>query len=263
MSLWEDDNTAMVALEGLRPGGEYAGWQGPMDIAIGAIGPGETWEEAARGAYDARWRASLSNLQEYRRGLPGTTYIRFAHEMNGDWYPWSVDVDNYRAFIEAWRRFRAMQQEIFPSSQMVFSANREAVGTGMDWRQMFPGAQYVDVMGVDYYNQWPCVETQEEWNYAVVEKDEYGAPRGIEPHRQFARSVGLPLAVPEWGCNADQCDSPVYIENMYDYFRAHAGSGPGELLYESLFNVDFGGDRWRLYGSDRMPLAAARYRELF
>jgi hypothetical protein len=263
VATWADDNVAMTELTQLRPGGEYAGWQGPMDIAIGAIGPGESWRQAAVGAYDARWRLSLSNLRELRGSRAGTTFIRFAHEFNGDWYPWSVNAGNYRAFIDAWRRFRGLQREIFPQARLVFAVNRESFGAGMDWRDMFPGAEYVDLMGVAYFNQFPCVVTQREWDIEVVEKDDNGAPRGLEAHRQFAGSVGLPLAVPEWACDAHQCDSPVYVQNMYDYFRTHAGGGPGEILYESYFNVIWDGDRWRLFGSDRMPSAAERYRELF
>jgi hypothetical protein len=263
VATWADNNGAMVGLAQLRPGGEYGDWQGSMDIAIGAIDPGESWRQAAEGAYDARWRDSLTNLQQLRGARPGTTFIRFAHEMNGDWYPWSVDSSSVAAFIQAWRRFRALQEEIFPDAKLVFGVNRESIGTGMDWRLMFPGARYVDVLAVDYYNQSPCVTTQKDWDINVVQKDGFGGPRGLERHRQFAKSVGLPLAVPAWGGNADQCDSPVYVQNMYDFFRTHAGEGPGQLLYESYFNIDWEGESWRLFGSDRMPLAAARYRELF
>ena len=263
VSTWADNNSDMIALGQLRPGGEYGTWQGPMDISIGAIGPGETWQQAANGAYDGRWRQSLTNLRELRASRPGTTFIRFAHEMNGDWYPWSVNAGNHEAFIQAWRRFHALQQEIYPAAKLTFGLNRESINTGMDWRQMFPGAEYVDVIGVDYYNQWPCVMTQAEWDSAVLLTDQYGAPRGLQRHLEFAQSVGLPLSVPEWGVNADQCDSAVYVRNMHRFFAEHAGSGPGQVLYESLFNVNWDGDRWRLYGSDRSPQASAMYRDLF
>src|SRR3954452_23021809 len=160
VATWADNNGAMTVLAQLRPGGEYGDWQGPMDIAIGAIGPGESWQQAAEGAYDARWRESLTNLRQLRGARPGTTFIRFAHEMNGDWYPWAVNAGNVGAFIQAWRRFRGLQEEIYPDAKLVFGVNRESIGTGMDWRLMFPGARYVDVMAVDYYNQSPCVTTQ-------------------------------------------------------------------------------------------------------
>ena len=35
------------------------------------------------------------------RDFPGTVYLRYAHEMNGYWYPWSNDP---RAYRWAWRR---------------------------------------------------------------------------------------------------------------------------------------------------------------
>jgi hypothetical protein len=263
LSMWEDDNQAMTELWGLRPGGVFGSWDGPIDIAVGALGDGESWEKAAAGAYDARWRQSLQNLADLRAGRTGTTFIRFAHEMNGNWYPWSVNAGNHQAFIQAWRHFRALQQEIFPHSQLVFGLNRESYGNGIDWRQTFPGAEHVDVMAVDYYNQYPCVRTAEEWDAAVVATDEHGAPRGIEQHRRFAESVGLPLAVPEWAGNADQCDSAVYIQGMHDFFRQHAGSGAGQVLYEAYFNVNIDGDKWRIQGGGRMPAAAEAYRSLF
>jgi hypothetical protein len=262
ISMWEDDNVAMVELAGLRPGGAFDSWDGSMDIAIGALGDGESWGEAADGAYDDRWQESLTNLAELRDSASGVTYIRFAHEMNGDWYPWAVNEGNYEAFIDSWRRFRDLQQEIFPAAQLVFGVNKQSFDNGMDWRETFPGAEYVDVVGVDYYNQ-PCVATWEEWENGVDATDGHGGPLGLESHRAFAESVGLPLAVPEWAGNADQCDSPVYIEAMHAFFALHGGSGPGEVLYEAYFNVDIDGQRWTILGGDRLPESAEVYRRLF
>jgi hypothetical protein len=58
--------------------------------------------------------------------------------MNGNWYAWSVNSGNATAFMSSWRRYRALQQEIFPQSKLVFSVNRESVGNGIDWRKTFP-----------------------------------------------------------------------------------------------------------------------------
>ena len=197
-------------------------------------------------------------------GRPGTVFIRFAHEMNGDWYDWSVNAGNYQAFIEAWKGFRALQQEIFPEAQLVFCVNRESVGSDIDWRETFPGTEYVDVMAVDYYNQYPAVHTEEEWADTLTHTDGYGAPKGLQEHLDFARSVGLPLAVPEWSGNADEGDSSEFIEGMYEFFSRNAGSGPGQLIYEIQFNVDRDDCRWLLWGEEtRMPASAATYQALW
>ena len=260
---WADDDEAQTALWTLQPGAALADWNKPLDIAVGAISAEETWAEAAEGAYDDRWRESLENLRDLWSGRDGTLYIRFAHEMNGNWYPWSVGPDEVDAFVASWGRFRALQQEIFPESQLVFCVNRETVGSSLDWRELFPGADEVDVMGVDYYNQHPYVGTDREWQDAVEQVDGAGAPKGLQAHLDFARSAGLPLAVPEWSGNADGGDSTAFIEGMHDFFQTHAGSDAGELLYEIQFNVDTDDSNWLLFGNTRMPLSADAYRRLF
>ncbi len=45
--------------------GGYRSWQKNFDIAVGAIFTGETWGATAAGAYDSRWRQSLTNLKIY------------------------------------------------------------------------------------------------------------------------------------------------------------------------------------------------------
>lgn len=260
---WADNNEAMTELWQLDPGGEFGSWDQSLDIAIGAIGDGESWQEAATGAYDDRWRESLTGLRDRWEGRSGTLYIRFAHEMNGNWYDWSVDAGDRDAFITAWRKFRALQQEIFPSAQLVFCVNRESVGSGFDWRESFPGSQYVDVMGVDYYNQYPYVADSADWAETVQATDSDGAPKGLQQHLDFARSVGLPLAIPEWSGNADNGDSPAFIEGMHQFFSSNAGGGAGQVIYDVQFNEGKDGGRWLLYGDTQMPKSAAAYRDAF
>ena len=260
---WSDNNEAMLGLWALRPGADLDNWAGSVDNAIGGIGDGETWEQAARGAYDDRWRESLTSMRELWAHHSGTLYIRFAHEMNSNWYPWSVDSGSAGAFVQAWRHFRALQQEIFPEGQLVFCVNKETVGTDVDWRTLFPGSDYVDVMGVDYYNAWPHVSDQTSWDASMDEVDGYGAPKGLQAHLDFARSVGLPLAIPEWSGKAFFGDSPAFMENMHAFFERNAGGGAGQLLYEILFNIDMHDNDYRIFGVTNMPNSAEAYRRLF
>lgn len=259
---WADNNDAMVDLWQLRPGFEFGDWRGDLDIAVGAIGPGETWSAAAAGAYDARWRQSLTELARLWSGRPGRLHIRFAHEFNGNWYPWSVNARSVSDFRTAWIRYRALQQELFPDSELVFSPNSESA-SDLDWRSAFPGAQYVDVMAVDYYNMWPFARTAAEFLATSRAVDRYGAPRGLQRHAEFAASVGLPFAVAEWGNNAEFGDSPAYVEQMQAFFRAHAGPGPGQLVYEIYYNEVLDGNPFALYPATNAPAAAEAYRRVF
>lgn len=258
---WADNPIAQVELWQLQPGFEYAHgkWDGDLDIAVGAIGAGETWAQAATGAYDARWRQSLTNLKRLWGTRPGLLYIRFAHEMNGGWYAWKVNKVDAPHFKAAWIRYRALQKEILPAAKLVFSVNRETSGTDVSWTSYFPGAAHVDVQAVDYYNHWPHVTTQAQWDAALLDYDAVGAPKGLQRHLEFARSVGLPLALSEWASNADQGDSALFMRNLFAYLHEHGGAGPGQVLYEVLFNVDVEERRWALHPATRQPLAAAAY----
>ncbi len=148
LSTWSDTDATQVLLPQLHQGGDAYRCRCLLDVAIGAIDKGETWKAAARGAYDERWRTSLRNLRGLRAGL-GPTFIRFAHEMNGNWFPWSVHQGEAQDFIRAWKRFRAIQIREFPESFLVFSPNKDSSGSSVPWTDLFPGAHFVDAMGVD------------------------------------------------------------------------------------------------------------------
>lgn len=265
-STWADNDAAQVALWQLDPGNEYGSWQGNLEIAVGAFDSGESWSAAASGSYDSRWSQCLTNLKTKWTGRPGTLYIRFAHEMNGNWYPWSVTTGNYVNFIAAWKRFRSLQQSIFPASKLVFSANRESVGLAMDWRTTFPGAAYVDNMSVDYYNHYPSVITSADWDNCVNQVDSYGAPKGLQQHLNFAASQGMGLGVSEWsGHYADSGDCPMFFQRMHDFFVTNGGTGAGKILYEMVFNTDspsYNGN-FGIYPVNLMPNSSATYASLW
>lgn len=83
-----------------------------------------------------------------------TVYIRYAHEMNGNWYPWSRDPENY---VLAWRRvvdiFRAQGAT---NARFVFSLNPSLYHEPDRWQeiaeQYWPGEDYVDLLGTSMIN---------------------------------------------------------------------------------------------------------------
>ncbi len=263
---WNDNLESQAEQWTLRSGFELGDWDGPVDDAVGAIfkDRGETWAAAATGAYDERWRTMLTNLSRARAGRSGTLFLRFAHELNGDWYPWSVTAAEASDFKEAWSRFRSIQVETLPQAQLVFCVNAETSGAlGLDWRDAFPGRDLVDVMAVDYYNQFPFVDDTAGFRTALGAVDQWGAPRGLERHREFARSVGLPFAIPEWSSNAGQGDSPAFVRGFKAWLDEHAGTAPGEVLYEIQFNVaGYDGD-FQLHPDTSQPRAASTYTQLW
>jgi hypothetical protein len=264
---WNDNWESHEHQWSLQPGYEFGAWQEDLDVAVGAIykDRGETWKAAADGAYDDRWRRMLTNLKEAWGDRPGTLYIRFAHEFNGDWYPWSVTGREAGDFVHAWKRFRAIQQETVPNHMLVFCPNADTSSSlNLDWRDAFPGTAHVDVMAADYYNQYPFVTTTSEFNYVMNRVDPNGAPLGLERHRQFAAEVGRPFALPEWSSSGELGDAPVFVTELHRWLTTHGGAGSGEVLYEIHFNVgEYGGGQFQFFPDTQQPEAAARYAELW
>jgi hypothetical protein len=119
-------------------------------------------------------------------------------------------------------------------------------------------------MGVDSYNQDPYVADRIRFAKKIYGRDGRGAPRGIERHRQYAASVGLPLVISEWNSNASLGDGATYMRLFRNWVASHAGNGAGRVPYEIVFNVpSYGSGQFGLYPRTKMPKAAAAYRAAF
>jgi beta-mannanase len=126
-------------------------WE-PWDYTRGADQPRYALSGIARGDFDAyidRWARDLGAL-----GTP--VYLRFAHEMDGDSYPWSArrNGNTPGAYIEAWRHVVDRFRERGASNvRFVWCPNVTWTGTTrVAYADLFPGDQYVDVLGLDGYN---------------------------------------------------------------------------------------------------------------
>src|SRR3954453_12611359 len=91
-------------------------------------------------------------IRRFARGLarfPGVVYLRYAHEMNGTWYPWSHDP---RAYVYAWWRIvRIFHAAKARNVRFVWSVNANLYDPASTWkrelRAYWPGRRYVDAIG--------------------------------------------------------------------------------------------------------------------
>ena len=112
--------------------------------------PGYTNLEIARGVQDEyilRFARSLATFQ-------GRVDLRYAHEMNGTWYPWSHDPIAYR---RAWRRVvRLFRSAGAGNVRFVWSVNPSLYLPLKRWRRSvrvyWPGRRYVDAVGSTMIN---------------------------------------------------------------------------------------------------------------
>jgi hypothetical protein len=101
--------------------------------------------DIARGAQDGYVRRFARALAGFR----GVVYLRYAHEMNGFWYPWSTGP---HAYVLAWRRVvRIFRQEGARNVRFVWSVNPSLYLPRSQWHRHFsrywPGGSYVDDVG--------------------------------------------------------------------------------------------------------------------
>jgi hypothetical protein len=91
-------------------------------------------------------------------------YLRFAHEMNGNWYPWSSELNGNTAaeYVASWRRVvDIFRREGATNVRWVWSPNIAYDGS-TPYAELYPGDGYVDWVGLDGYN-WGITQPWSSW----------------------------------------------------------------------------------------------------
>jgi len=103
-------------------------------------------------------------LSEWARGIKALGYpvaIRFAHEMNGFWYPWCESANgNQRGdYVKAWRHVHDLFDRLGADNVIwVWSPNIAYEGS-TPLAQLYPGDEYVDWVGLSGYYGTAGLET--------------------------------------------------------------------------------------------------------
>jgi membrane-bound metal-dependent hydrolase YbcI (DUF457 family) len=132
-AIWERGAAPMVTWE---PWGEFGGTGIPL------------WEIAS-GSRDAY----IAEAARQAAAWGGRLFVRFGHEMNGDWYPWGsyVGENTPAAYKAAWRQVVAIfRREGAGNVRWVWTPY---VHLGkMPFKRYYPGDQWVDWAGLDGFN---------------------------------------------------------------------------------------------------------------
>lgn len=269
---WADDSITSMREMYFLNAYRDANWNGIIDCAIGGPGRnGDSWASAATGALDAVWRGQLQKINAmWWPNLKGVS-LSMAHELSGNWYPWSVNAGNVANFKTAWRRFYNIVTEELKSkgrkAWVTLNHNFDIVAD-ISVQTMDPGLAYYDWLGVDIYNMWwggtreGGLNTQAAWdaNFNAMKGTN---PRGPNAWFTYATQIGKPLCVPEWGLNPQvYIDSPFFITTMRNFLATKApvdpyNPGAGRLAGDAYFNA---WPQTRLWPSTSVPNSAAAYR---
>jgi beta-mannanase len=125
-------------------------WE-PWDPSSGSASqPAYSLAAIGSGAYDAYVTRWASEIKAWGQPL----YLRFAHEMNGDWYPWAAGVNGNTPaqYVAAWRHVHDLFVRAGATNVTWVWTPNVSLGRA-PMAQLYPGDAYVDWVGLDGYNR--------------------------------------------------------------------------------------------------------------
>ena len=228
----------------------------PMQISQGfAIFPDthpRQWKLAAAGSFDGYYTQYAQKLANSGRK---DMIVRVGWETNdpGPCYGGDDPVN----FVATFRRIVDILRKHNPTITTEWNNLKD--GKGGSVLDMYPGDGWVDIIGVNFYDNWPALNTEEIWA-AQYNRTRYGGPRGIGAWLSFAKSRGKKFSCSEWGISVGSSpgatDNPLYIRKMFEFFSTNAA----HIAYENYFNQRA---KHQIYPGDVNPKASAEYKRLW
>lgn len=185
---------------------------------------GASYPEAKAGAYDDHWRCLAESILSNN---PGTyeIVIRPSHEMNGEWFAWGVGGSRQALipdFIASWRRFHGVFRRVKGGERYRFSFS--ASEGASDPRPMWPGDEFVDLVGYDVYwkpkamgdQGWESGDAKAGWEARINNRHH---DWGLGGMLAFALAKGKPFQIDEWGVAGP--DAAPFVEGMAAFLRAN------------------------------------------
>lgn len=224
-----------VAAQGAVP---QITWE-PWVAGAGVDQPAYALSRIAAGAFDGYVTTWAKQIKAY--GKP--VQLRFAHEMNGSWYPWSAGVNGNTAaaYVAAWRHVRDVFTKVGVGNvTWVWSPNTPYHGSTA-LSSLYPGDNYVDTVALDGYN-WG---TSREWTTWQSFWDVFGP--GVQELQAIS---SRPIYIAEVASTEVGGDKAAWITDMFATLAAHP-----EIRGFTWFNDNKETD-WRITSS---PSAQAAF----
>ncbi|EMA38435.1 glycoside hydrolase family 26 protein [Halococcus hamelinensis] len=231
-------SAASVDTQAIVENQEYSAYLESLDTTT----PDDIEVRIANGEYDGYLKTWVRRLRQWLAGPDGEqgtdddrrAYIRLAHEMNGDWYPWSPTVGNSSAssYVEMWRhvhdQFRYSGIDT-ANIEWMWCVNAEDQGS-YTAEELYPGDDYVDWLSVDGY-QWGTSQDWSSWR---------------SPEAVFGNMLGRVRNL---------ADKPVCIAETASSSATSSGSDPARKddWIRSAFEYfdDEGVDMWCWFNEDK------------
>jgi len=166
------DGSAMTRIQDHAPGARVMiSWQPCLGACNPRVNSAENLpfklSNIVRGDFDTYLHTWAQKATTWRQPF----YLRFAFEMNGNWFPWGNVYDNTPTlYKQAWRHVwsifhtEAINQGLTRSNaHFVWSPNSPCTCT-WTFPRLYPGDKYVDVIGISAYN-WGSANVFQTWGH--------------------------------------------------------------------------------------------------
>ncbi len=135
-------------------------------------------------------------------------FLRFAPEMNGNWTPWSEQVNGNKAgeFVQVWRHVHDIFKAVGATNvTWMWCPNINYPGS-IRLSELYPGNAYVDWTGMDGFN-WGTTTQYSKWlTFSQVFNSTYNDILAI---------TKKPIMIAETGCVEKGGDKAAWISNTY------------------------------------------------
>lgn len=209
-------------------------------------------KQIARGDHDSYLKAYAGMIKTFLSGPDGKfktaddrrLYLRFAHEMNGDWYPWSagykqngtvVSDQTPGDYINMWRHVHDVFADAGLSDagslQWMWAPMNTDAGGAPKMEEYYPGSAYVDWVAVDAYN-WGTKTSWSTWTSPEsLMKDALGRVSALAPDK--------PLAIPETGTpSGSNGQKQQWFNDLYGFTSYYQSASGARVKMLSYFNIN-------------------------
>jgi hypothetical protein len=138
----------------------------------------------------------------------GPLFLRFAHEMNGDWTSWSPGVNGNRSrdFVSAWRRVHSIFQRRGATNVRWVWAPVAHYEGATPYEDVYPGDEYVDWVGISGYN-WGDTRTWSQWqSFFRIFNESYDKLEALTPK---------PIMIPEVASTESGGEKAAWIRKAF------------------------------------------------
>jgi endoglucanase len=168
-------------------------------------GVGYSLDDIVNGVHDSMIRSRAQSSASIGQKF----FLRWGHEMNGNWYPWDGSHNGANAaatakYIAAYRHIHDLFVAAGGTNALwVFSPNVDSVpgDAWNQWSNYYPGDGYVDWMAFDGYN-WGTVQAGSSWRtFTDIAGTIYSG----------LAAKGKPIMIPETACTELGGDKAAWI----------------------------------------------------